>query len=176
MASYWIFQANPSTFFKVDKYLSEYVQKTKNDIDEWTVGKAYKDKAKRGDVVFIWKAKGRSDKAGIYAVAMICESAVWKGYTDAEIEPFKPYFVPGTLGRNKNPDWRVIIRYVINMVHRPLPEDKLWAKRLDVNSWVHPGIVELRRRMSYARCSIYSVKDQEGKTIKKLLSEHWSSI
>jgi len=145
MCKYWIFQANPATFFIVHYFLDDYLKSHADFVDDWVVQKEHETDFKVGDRVYIWKAKGKPRAkyappeylqwekgkariwpAGIYAIGEVVEGSNFIQYTEADMEPFKKYHVGDTWKRALEPKWRVRFKYVHNLVDGPLEEERVW--------------------------------------------------
>jgi hypothetical protein len=193
MPNYWIFQANPRTRFIVHYYLKDYLVHHPDFLDWWKVNKL---KIHRGDIAFIWKAAGepkredapeyfqwleslstRMEKppAGIYALAeVIGEPKKRIGKID---EQWHKYFVKSSWGQSSEEKFRVDYKYKrLDLVDNPLPETKLWEKRLDDRSWCTPGLEKLRKRMKYTEKGVYKVEEAEGKLIERIINEHLAEL
>lgn len=112
MAS-WIFQGNPD-YFDVTGYLEERARIT------WQVRQSASTLA-RGDVVYLWRAKGSTtEPAGIIASGII-DSDVWTGPDEPGAMPFWPNPSEG-----EAPSPRVWIR----IVKKAAPKERLTARAL----------------------------------------------
>ena len=146
MSNYWIFQANPRTFFIVHYYLKDYVTQHPDCGNRWKIKKSFKDKIRPGDIAFIWKAKGEPQEkdapeysmwrksfgaeiatlSGIYAVAEVTSEAKPQVAIVSENESWRRYYVSGTWERLLTTEWRCDNKINRNLVGEPLLETKLW--------------------------------------------------
>lgn len=121
--NYWILQSNPR-YFKLLDWLSDFLWLDDNAlVDCWRISR-FADKVQPGDIVFIWKSKGKSNVKGIYARGRIEPRPMRFPLEENEAR----YFIgkEGEAQRNRLAGIPVIaVRFTDLYLHRPLLSDTI---------------------------------------------------
>lgn len=137
MPKYWVVQANPEGYYKIDLVLNVFIPTKPGFLDWWQVcNRSVRQQdcqpVKQGDYLFIWKADaGKPGSRGIYAVAMaITDSKYGAPRSIADMSRLKGYYVKETYLRGTRPVPHVDMVYLDNLVRKPVlarPElEALW--------------------------------------------------
>jgi len=158
--NYWILQSNPK-YFQLLKWLKDFNWiKDKSLVDCWSIS-WYAKEVEVGDIVFIWKSKGRSDIRGIYAKGRLEPVPDVFPLEDREVD----YFI-GKRGKAEKRRLdslpQIAVRFTKLYLQKPLRSETL-EKVPELQ-----GLTILAKGLVHTR-GIHKLTNEQGRIIESLL-------
>lgn len=180
MNKYWIFRADPCSYFIVDYWLKHHIRNHPTEVDWWEARKGWEYGFSKNDIAYVWKtttepSRGLSSaydawKAqtgwknqgdGVYAVGSVQGEAKHDEITMSQMLRFAPYYVD--LKRATGQKWRVYFNYPHyhwNRVDHPL---------LRKNIEGDPILSRVRNDGWGLNHGMYSLELEEGREFWRLI-------